>query len=641
MSVRRSPSHSWLIRSFTHGTGLRVGLSFLPPIGLAWLFFALHVVALQNEGRSREAATFLLLGLLAILIGSAPVVWLVISVVPPLRRCADTLGRLAQGELAVDLPPYAGRQDEIGELARALEVFRGTAQEKARFQAEQDGVRAGAEAARQRSLRMLAETIDRAVTESVGDVRLLARDMTRDASGLHHVTDETSRSASAAAEKSAEAMASAETVAAAAEELQASIAEIARQAASSRALVGQAVEGSETARVTVDGLAQAIQAIESVVTLINDIASQTNLLALNATIEAARAGEAGKGFAVVAGEVKGLASQTQRATEDIVAQVNAIQSAASTAIDAIAAIAGTIRDVEVAFTTIGSAVEQQSAATREIARTVGQSAGAAGGVSDLMGTLADIAARGSVLSKDMEKDVGRMTEGVLVLGRAITREVRSSCPEVDRRRAPRFGTLFEVTLDAAGVRRQAVATDVSEGGLCLHCEGNGLAAGVAVELDSPALEGGRRGVVVAAGDFVHVAFDGGDRLAPPLLAQIADTGTRTVIERARQDHRRFVENIAEAFAGRSRIKASDLANNHTCRLGKWYDAVTDARILACPSFKGLVDPHRRVHMAGKDALLLLWDGDRAAADAAFAQLEAASAEVVDLLDRLGAEVVGA
>ncbi|MDO8607263.1 MAG: methyl-accepting chemotaxis protein [Phaeospirillum sp.] len=618
--------------------GLRVLLSFFPPIGLAWLFFVLYVVSLQSSGRDQDAVTATVLGLVAIMIGSVPVVWLVLSVIPPLRRCIDTIGLLVQGNLTVSLPPYTARKDEIGDLARALDVFRRTAEENTRIQAEQDGIRAEAEAARKRSLRALAETIDHAVVGSISDVDRLARDMTRDASGLHNVTDETNRSAAAAAEKSAEAMASAETVAAAAEELQASIAEIARQAEYSRALVGQAVEGAGAAKTIVDGLAQATHAIGSIVGLISGIAAQTNLLALNATIEAARAGDAGKGFAVVAHEVKDLANQTQTATDDIIAQVESIRSVASKAIDAIVAISGVIRNVEIAFTTIGAAVEEQSAATREIARTVVQSAGAVGHVSDLMGTLADVASRGSELSTDVEKDIGRMTEAVLVLGRAITREVRSSCPEVDRRRTPRFGSLLEVAIDAGGVRRQAVATNVSEGGLCLHCDGNGLGLGSAVEVASPALARNRKGRVVAPGNFLHMAFEPTDRLEPTLLAQVAETGARMVIERAKQDHKRFVESIAEVFEGKSRLKASDLANNHTCRLGKWYDSVTDARILACPSFKILVEPHQRVHIVGKEALGFLWDGDRKAADEAFRRLKAASVEVVDRLDHLGKEV---
>jgi methyl-accepting chemotaxis protein len=640
LSGRRSSSIHWLIKTFTRGTGLRVLLSFFPPIGLAWLFFVLYVLSLHGSGQEREVVIATGLGLLTITVGSIPVIWLILSVIPPLRRCVDMIGVLVQGDLAVGLPNYMARKDEIGDLTRALDVFRRTAEENSRIQAEQERIRAEAEAARTRSLRLLAETIDYAVVDSMRDVGRLARDMADGASGLHSVTDDTSRSASSAAEKSAEAMTSAETVAAAAEELQASIVEIARQAEYSRALVGRAVEGSEAAKGIVDGLAQATQTIGSVVTLINDIAGQTNLLALNATIEAARAGEAGKGFAVVAGEVKGLANQTQKATNDIIAQVDSIRSVASEAINAIMAISGLIRDVEIAFTTIGSAVEEQSAATREIARTVGQSAGAVGHVSEVMGTLAGVASRGSVLSQDVEKDIGRMTEAVLVLGRAITREVRSSCPEVDRRHSPRFGALLEVAIEAGGVRRQAVATNISTGGLCLHCDGNGLDAGTAVEVASPALARNRKGRVLAPGNLLRLAFEPTDQVEPTVLARVAEAGARMVIERAKQDHKRFVESIAEAFEGTSRLKASDLANNHTCRLGKWYDSVTDARILACPAFKALVEPHRRVHVAGKEALGLFRDGDRKAADEAFRRLQAASVEVIDLLDHLGKEVDG-
>ncbi len=159
-----------------------------------------------------------------------------------------------------------------------------------------------------------------------------------------------------------------QTVATASEQLSSSIAEISQQVAKAAAIAGRAVEETRQTDGTVQGLAETAGRIGAVVKLINDIAGQTNLLALNATIEAARAGEAGKGFAVVASEVKSLANQTAKATEDISAQVAAVQAVTKEAVDAIKRIGGTIGEVSSVATSIASAVEEQGAATQEITR---------------------------------------------------------------------------------------------------------------------------------------------------------------------------------------------------------------------------------------------------------------------------------
>jgi methyl-accepting chemotaxis protein len=163
-------------------------------------------------------------------------------------------------------------------------------------------------------------------------------------------------------------------VAAASEQLSASISEISQQVARAASIAGRAVEETKQTDGTVQGLATAAQKIGEVVKLINDIAGQTNLLALNATIEAARAGEAGKGFAVVASEVKSLANQTAKATEDISAQIAAVQAVTKDAVDAIKRIGGTIGEVSAVATSIASAVEEQGAATQEITRNTHEAA---------------------------------------------------------------------------------------------------------------------------------------------------------------------------------------------------------------------------------------------------------------------------
>ncbi len=291
------------------------------------------------------------------------------SVSGPVGRMTQVMDRLAHGDTGVAIEGTA-RGDELGAMARAVQVFKDNAIEKVRLEVEQEEAKRRAEAERKASFAALADRFEAEVKGVVDGVASSATEMQASSGALSAVAEQTSQQASNVASAAEQATSSVQTVAAAAEELSASITEISRQVSQSAAIANRAADEANRTNVTVEGLATAAQRIGDVVKLINDIAGQTNLLALNATIEAARAGEAGKGFAVVAQEVKSLANQTAKATDEIAAQINAIQGATGDAVGAIQGIARTIGEINEIATGIASAVEEQGAATSEIARNV-------------------------------------------------------------------------------------------------------------------------------------------------------------------------------------------------------------------------------------------------------------------------------
>ena len=317
--------------------------------------------------------------------------WIIlVLVVRPLTGVATVMGIIAKGDLTLHVEGTE-RGDEVGAMARAVQVFKDNGLEMRRMEAEAVEQKRRAEAEQKAALNRLADSFEASVKGVVDAVATAASEMEAAASAMANTAEEATRQSTAVAAASEQASANVNTVAGATEELSASIQEISRQVTTSSAIAGQAVGEARQTGGIMQELATSAQKIGEVVGLINSIASQTNLLALNATIEAARAGEAGKGFAVVASEVKALASQTAKATEEIAAKAQEIQQSTSMAVRSIDGISGTITKMSEIAATVAAAVEQQQAATRDIAGNVTQAAQGTAEVSSNIGSVTQAA----------------------------------------------------------------------------------------------------------------------------------------------------------------------------------------------------------------------------------------------------------
>ena len=328
------------------------------------------------------ATVVLSVAILSTLLLVGMVAWMLLGkITKPIAGLTKAMSKIADGELATDVSPYIG-SNEIGEMARTVEIFRENSAEVARLQAEQKEQAHKAAEERANDMRMIADGFEASVKSAVDTISQASANMNATASSMHglatHANDQTA-SVAAATEQS---LASVQSAAQSAAELDDSVNEIGNQVARSSEIARQAVGEAESARQTMTQLSDAAQQIGSVIKLINEIAEQTNLLALNATIEAARAGEAGKGFAVVASEVKTLAGQTTKATDEIASQITHLQSASQSAEDEISGVTTTIEALSEVSNAVATAVEEQSAATSNIAQNVQQAAAVSNNVSE-------------------------------------------------------------------------------------------------------------------------------------------------------------------------------------------------------------------------------------------------------------------
>jgi len=328
-----------------------------------------------NVHESNEVLVFVLIVLsgvsaAVVLIG---VVYLYRTLTRSFRDLNSDVEAVMSENSSVELRLRRDRKDEFGPIAAALSAFQENKSKAVEMQADREKARQDQQA-RARKLEELAEKFDIDVRGSMSEMKSATALMGKTAEGMAVTAEGANSRATAVAAAAEEASSNVQTVASAAEQLSSSIHEISRQVTQSSEVANRAVRDAALTDQQVQGLAQAANKIGEVVALITDIADQTNLLALNATIEAARAGDAGKGFAVVASEVKNLANQTSKATEEIGSQIGNIQGATQAAVMAIQGIAETIGEIDRIGAAIAVAVEEQGAATQEIARNVEQAA---------------------------------------------------------------------------------------------------------------------------------------------------------------------------------------------------------------------------------------------------------------------------
>src|SRR5512139_720548 len=375
--------------------------------------------------QARQEISLATMGMLALgaltLVGSALFVWLYVgrNILRRIRALQQSMQLLSNGDLETEIYSSRHHNDEISAMANTLQVFRESMIEARALSGEQDKDRL-AKAERASRMEARIAEFEGTVRSALDNLAQSANSMQSTAQSMSSTADQSNALVNAVASAAEETSVNVQTVSAGTEQLSSSIAEISRQVVTSAEIARKAVDEAGATDATVQGLADSASRISVVVDLIQTIASQTNLLALNATIQAARAGEAGRGFAVVASEVKNLASQTAKATDEIRQQIVDMQNVTTTAVTAIRNISATIGEINDVTTAIAAAVEQQGAATREIARNIQH---AAGGTSEVSSNIVGVSTASA--------EAGAAANEVLGASDALRREADVLRSEID------------------------------------------------------------------------------------------------------------------------------------------------------------------------------------------------------------------
>jgi methyl-accepting chemotaxis protein len=368
------------------------------------------------------------IGIVVLLIALAVAAMLNRSIARPVGALTGIMRQLASGDTGVNIPGR-DRVDELGEMAEAVQVFKDSAIEKTRLEAEQEENERRAEEEKKRAMREMADRFDQEVGSIVTMVQSAASELLGTSGQLNDAVEQSETQTEIAAGGADQASQSVQTVASAAEELSAAVQEVNSQINACASRLQSAVDSAKGAETQMEDLAKAVAQIDEVVSQISDVAEQTNLLALNATIESARAGEAGKGFAVVANEVKSLATATRTMTDNIVAQLDAVKQASAKAVQSTRGIVANVNEISGTTTAIAGAIEEQTSSTVEISRSAQEAAGGTNAVSDSLATVKDAAGRTASASGSVGSAANQLSDQADALRNAVNtflNQVRTS-----------------------------------------------------------------------------------------------------------------------------------------------------------------------------------------------------------------------
>ncbi|WOF74526.1 methyl-accepting chemotaxis protein [Parvibaculaceae bacterium PLY_AMNH_Bact1] len=396
----------------------------------------------QDSHEAMEAIDGLLLVLLEVigittLVLAGVGIWVGRMITKPILAMADTMEDIAGGDTGTQVPG-TDRTDELGQMASAVEVFRRGLIERAEMRVEQENERTATRKAIKQAVNDIAVQVEASTSSLIEDVSSAidsATKVSREIKDAAKRVEEDTHTVAAATEES---QASLNTMSSSTEGMANSIRDISREMETSLGATNQAVSAGDDAKLKIGSLSDSVEKVSEVVAVITGIAEQTNLLALNATIEAARAGEAGKGFAVVASEVKDLANQTARSTDEIVAQISDIQQSTEAAVQSFDNISTALDRVQAVAQTIAGAVEKQNTATEEIASTADETRQASEEIAQSVASVSTEARKTSEQTVDLNRAIDSVTEMVRDLGADLNKVVRASTDEADRRLSERI-----------------------------------------------------------------------------------------------------------------------------------------------------------------------------------------------------------
>jgi methyl-accepting chemotaxis protein len=489
-------------------------------LGTRWAVIAEQPLAEVEAPFAAMRRTTLLTTLAVLLVVGSAGLFYARVLVRAITRLTGCMTAMAEGDLDVEVPGR-DRHDELGGMATSLQVFKEHAIDNRRLEAERHAAEERGLIERRKAIQRMADSVESESRTAVGNLSEHAEDMARVADQMSELTQTTGGNAETVAAAAEEMLRITETIAATAEQSAGSMEEVQRQVTDAAEMTRAAVGQADAADRSIGGLLSAADQAGSVVDLIKDIAAKTHLLALNATIEAARAGDAGKGFAVVASEVKNLANQTARATDDIARQIDDMRTNTRTSAEAVRAVSSVIRRIEEIAAVVNDVVGRQRGATREMTRSIQENAQGAREVTLRIADVSAAARETDALAATVRTAAQTLSRSVAELRTALTRIVRTSTADADRRRHPRSPAsdpMMVITVE--GRQYTGRLKDISAGGAAAIVKAP-VKVGDCVRFSVVGRDGEVGATVVGVdptADLVRMRFESEYVLAPPIAA---------------------------------------------------------------------------------------------------------------------------